>query len=95
MGSVTQDTANPGTSAESGRPLSPGLSLYPSAAPNADLAKLVAAWPSLPEAMRRAVLAIVEASAPQTASMTSTELKGVDTLDTLHPGFERDARAGR
>ena len=95
MGSVTQDATNPSTSADNGWPLSPGLFLYPSAAPNADLAKLVAAWPSLPEAMRRAVLAIVEASAPQTASMTSTELKSADSLDTLHPGFERDARAGR
>jgi len=94
MGSVTQDATNPSTSADNGRPLSPGLSLYPSAAPNADLAKLVAAWPSLPEAMRRAVLAIVEASTPQIAA-TASASKGVDTLDTLHPGFERDARAGR
>jgi len=94
MGSVTQDATNPSTSADNGWPLSPGLSLYPSAAPNADLAKLVAAWPALPEAMRRAVLAIVEASTPLTAA-TASASKGVDTLDTLHPGFERDARAGR
>jgi len=44
--------------------------------------------------MRRAVLAIVEASTPQIAA-TASASKGVDTLDTLHPGFERDARAGR
>ncbi len=54
---------------------------------NADLAKLVAAWPAPPEAMQRAVLAIVEASAPQP---TATELdsKGLDSLDTIHLGYE-------
>jgi len=41
--------------------------------------------------MRRAVLAIVEESTPLPTSTAPAPAKGVDTLDTLYPGFERDA----
>ena len=82
------NATNPGTSLLSTPPrAAPGAA---AAHANADLAKLVAAWPSLPEAMRRAVLAIVEASAPQTTS-TASASKGVDSLDSLYPGYESAA----
>lgn len=43
----------------------------------------MAAWPALSKAIRRAVLAIVESSAP-----LAPQSPDADSLDTLHPGYE-------
>ena len=50
----------------------------------ADLAAVVAAWPTLPEPIRRAVLAIVGTTTP---APTGGELQRLD--DVLPPAYER------
>ncbi len=51
-----------------------------------DLARVVDAWPTLPDPIRRAVLALVGTAAP--AAPTA----GRDLDDALPPGYERAAR---
>jgi hypothetical protein len=52
-----EDAANQGISEAANAGVAPGVALNP---PDPDLARVVSAWPDLPEAIRRAVLALID-----------------------------------
>jgi hypothetical protein len=57
---------------------------------DAELATLVAAWPTLPDALRRAVVAIVGSHIPPAVAHMPTPAG--DELDGFHQGYEPPVR---
>ncbi len=59
--------------------------MAPTGGENSDLARVVEAWPVLPEPIRRAVLALVETATPAVVrGLARWELD-----DAVPPGYER------